>query len=113
MPGRDPEAAERSSRVADAIRAEMKHQGLTGAGLRDKLREAGVQVPNDMWITRRLTGQVNLVEPVRVVYGPSDDLEAIASVLKVDPARFVRVLNRNASKTSKDSKPAPSAAADK
>lgn len=109
MPGRDPAAAERSQRIADAVRAEMKRQGLTGAGLRDKLREAGVEIPNDMWITRRMTGQVNLATPVRVIYGPTDDLQAIARVLNVDADRFVRVVNSTASSTVKSD---TSAAAD-
>jgi len=94
MPGRDPEARQRSQKVADEIRAEMAKQGLTGAALRRKLEEAGVEVPNDMWMTRRLNGDVNLVTPVKIVYGPTADLERIAEVLKVDPKRFVRILNK-------------------
>jgi transcriptional regulator with XRE-family HTH domain len=97
MPGRDPDAAQRSAAVAAEIRAVMKQQGLSGAELADRLRDAGVQVSNAMWVTRRLTGQVNLVEPERVIYGPTDDLAAIAEVLKVDPKRFVRVVNSKAS----------------
>lgn len=100
MPGRDPEAAQRSALVADAIRAEMKRQGLTGTELRNRLEAAGVTVPNAMWVTRRMTGQVNLVEPERIVYGPTADLLAIADALNVDPKRFVRVVNtRNPAKT--------------
>ena len=106
MPGRDPDAQARSTRVSKAIRDEMTRQGLTNVALAEKLREHGVHVPNDMWIARRLTGQVNLVEPVKVVYGPTDDLEAIADVLGVKADRFVRVINSTR-------KPAPSAAADK
>lgn len=93
MPGRDPDAAKRSARVAAEIRAEMKRQGLTGAELAERLRAAGVEVPNPMWITRRLTGRVNLVKPVQVVYGETEDLAEIAKALKVAPSRLVRVVN--------------------
>lgn len=106
MPGRDPEAQKRSEIVGNEVRRLMREQGLTGAGLREALRAAGTDVPNNMWITRRVTGQVNLVEPVRVVYGPTDELVAIAKVLDVDPARLVRVVNRTpkpASTTTADS----------
>jgi hypothetical protein len=103
MPGRDPEAQSRSEVVADAIRAEMVKQNLTGAALRAKLIESGIQVPNDMWLSRRLNGDVNLIQPVKVVYGPTADLEAIAKVLGADPNRLIRAVN-SASK-SKASKP--------
>jgi hypothetical protein len=116
MPGRDPEARKRSENVAEAIRDEMAKAKLTGAGLRDALRAAGVEVPNDMWVSRRLTGEVNLVQPVKVVYGPTPDLEAIAAVLKVDPSRLVRAINRKPTpkstetETTSDSDATPAAA---
>jgi hypothetical protein len=94
MPGRSPESAERSSRVAKAIRAEMKHQGLTGPELTARIeRIRGARLPNGMWLSRRLTGKTNLVEPVKVVYGPTADLMVIAEALGVKPARLVRVTN--------------------
>lgn len=93
MPGRDPKARERSERVASVIREIMFHAGMTGVALRAALQEAGVAVPSDMWITRRLTGHVNLVEPVTVVYGPTDDLKAIAKALGVSVDRLVNVVN--------------------
>jgi hypothetical protein len=101
MPGRDPEALTRSQTVGDEIRRLMREKGLTGVGLREALLAAGYDVPNEMWVTRRLTGAVNTVEPVKVVYGPTDDLKAIAKVLDVDPNRLVRVVNR------KNPNPAP------
>jgi len=109
MPGRDPEAQKRSEAVAAEIRAAMAKKGLTGAALRDLLREAGVEVTNDMWLSRRLNGDVNLVEPVKVVYGPSEDLVAIAKVLGVDADRLVRVVNSPSK--SKPSTPATTNAA--
>lgn len=107
MPGRDPEAAERSSRVGEAIRAEMKRQGLTGAELQKRIEELrGAPVAasvgaRKMWLTRRLAGEVNLVQPVKVVYGPTDDLDDIAKVLGVKPDRFIRVLNIKRATTRK------------
>lgn len=103
MPGRDPEAQTRSEIVGDEVRRLMRERGLTGAGLREALRAAGHDVPNNMWVTRRVTGQVNLVEPVKVVYGPTEDLVAIAKILDVDPARLVRVVNRKPSTPAADS----------
>lgn len=97
MPGRDPEARERSVRVAGEIRAVMAQKGLSGAGLAVLLRKAGIEVPNDMWLSRRLTGAVNLVQPVKVVYGPTEELEKIAEALDVDPKRFTRVVNATGS----------------
>ncbi len=94
MPGRDPEARERSERVAVEIRAVMRQKGLSGAALADMLRTQGMTVPNDMWLSRRLTGAVNLVEPVKVVYGPTDELEQIANALGVDPKRLARAATR-------------------
>lgn len=93
MPGRDPEARQRSEKVAAEIRTVMREQGLTGAGLRDLLEKAGHTVSNDMWISRRTTGEVNLVQPVTTIYGPTADLVNIAKVLGVDADRFVRVVN--------------------
>jgi hypothetical protein len=107
MPGRDPEARDRSAAVAAEIRAEMKRQGLTGVELRERVeRFRGAPVADQegarkMWLTRRLSGDVNLVRPVRVVYGPTEDLALIARALKVNPERFVRVINLSKPKTSK------------
>lgn len=107
MPGRDPEAAARSAAIAAEIRAEMKSQGLTGVELRNRVEQlrgrpvAAADGSRRMWITRRLAGRINLVEPVKVVYGPTEDLELIARALGVKPDRFVRVINRkSASKTN-------------
>jgi transcriptional regulator with XRE-family HTH domain len=99
MPGRDPEAAARSSRIGEAIQAEMKRQGLTGQELRkrvEQLRGAPVAERDGArreWVSRRMRGAVNLVTPVKVIYGPTKDLEDIASVLGVKPDRFTRVVN--------------------
>jgi hypothetical protein len=93
MPGRDPEAAARSAAVAAELDREMRNQGINGAELGRRLRAAGHDVPNAMWITRRTTGRVNLVEPEAVVYKATGDLEKICAVLKVDPRRFVNVVN--------------------
>lgn len=111
MPGRDPEAAERSARIGEAVSAEMKHQGLTGIELRqrvEQLRGAPVaerEGARRMWLTRRLDGSVNLVRPVKVIYGPTEDLEDIAKVLGVDPKRFVRVINTPSVKRTTTRKP--------
>lgn len=94
MPGRDPQAAERSQRVATEIKSEMRRQGLSGVDLIAKIEEVtGKKIPNTMWLSRRLNGAVNLVQPERVIYGPSDDLTEIAQALGVKPDRLVRVVN--------------------
>jgi hypothetical protein len=118
MPGRDPEAAERSAQIGAAVSAEMKRQGLTGIELRqrvEQLRGAPVaerEGARRMWLTRRLDGSVNLVKPVKVVYGPTSDLEDIAKVLDVDPKRFIRVINVKRTTTRKPVNTAESASAE-
>lgn len=95
MPGRDPDAADRSARVAHRIRTEMRRQGLSGLDLRvriEKLR--GTPVADNernarVWMSRRMTGKVNLIQPVKVIYGPTEDLNIIARALGVDPNMLV------------------------
>jgi hypothetical protein len=55
-----------------------------------------------MWLSRRLQGQVNLVEPTRVVYGPTKELETIAKILKVPVARFVRAIHPQPTTAAED-----------
>lgn len=99
MPGRDPEAATRSAQIGAAIHTVMKQKGLSGVELRkrvEKLRGAPVAERDGarrVWLTRRLGGHVNLVQPVTVIYGPTDDLKDIAKALDVDVDRFVRIVN--------------------
>jgi hypothetical protein len=89
----------------------MKRKGLSGVELRAEVeRLRGAPVPNQMWMSRRLTGDVNLVRPVRVVYGPTEDLKVIAKALDVDPDRLVRVINVGAKrKTTADQTETPAA----
>lgn len=96
MPLHNAEAADRSTRVAEQLRTAMKHQGLSGVELLNRL--TGVPLPEGegnrrKWLSTRLTGKTNLVKPVKVVYGPTDELRAIAAALGVDPDRLVRVVN--------------------
>lgn len=94
MPGRSPASAERSARVAREIRTAMKRQGLSGPELAARIETIrGSALPNAMWLSRRLTGRTNLVEPVKVIYGPTADLKLIAEALNIKPARLVRVVN--------------------
>lgn len=96
MPGRSPESAARSARVASEIQTEMKRQGLTGRELAARIEQIrGAPLPNEMWVSRRITGKTNLVKPERIVYGPTDDLKVIAEALNIPPARLVRVVNVN------------------
>lgn len=82
MPGLSPESATRSARVATAIRTEMKRHGLSGADLAKRIETVrGSALPNGMWLSRRLTGKVQLVEPVQVLYGPTPDLALIIRAL--------------------------------
>ncbi len=111
MPGRDPEAQERSRRVGEAIRAIMRQKDITGVQLRElieKRRGEPVSASSrgqDVWLSRRLLGDVNLVQPVKVVYGPTDDLEDIAAVLGTSADRLVRAAN-----ATPKPKPAPKTA---
>jgi DNA-binding Xre family transcriptional regulator len=97
MPGRDPEALKRSAQIGAAVHAEMKRQGLTGVELRKRIEELrGAPVGSTennraVWLSRRISGKVNLVKPVRVVYGPTDDLADICKILGVKPERIIRV----------------------
>jgi hypothetical protein len=99
MPGRDPNAKDRSARVAAEIRTEMRRQGITGPELVARINKVrgNPVADNDrnarVWISRRLTGKTNLVQPERVVYGPTEDLTDIAKALGVDAYRLVRVVN--------------------
>lgn len=96
MPGRSPESAARSARVASEIQTEMKRQGLTGRELAARIEEIrGAALPNEMWVSRRITGKTNLVRAERVVYGPTDDLRIIAQALNVNPSRLIRAVNVN------------------
>jgi hypothetical protein len=103
---RNPESINRSARIATAIRAEMRKRGITSdAELRrlvEKHRGAPVSANEgsaSVWMSRRMTGGIDLVKPVRVVYGPTRDLEDIAAVLGVPVSRFLRVANNTNSKS--------------
>lgn len=99
MPGRDPEAADRSARVAHRIRTEMRRQGLSGLDLRVRIEKLRGQPVADnernarVWMSRRMTGKVNLIQPVKVIYGPTEDLAIIARALGVDPHTLVNAID--------------------
>lgn len=98
MPGRNPEAAKRSTQIAKQLAAAKKLQGLSADELCDILAASGVTIPHTgpnrrKWWSNRMLGKVNLVTPVKVVYGPTDELRAIARALGLDVDRLVRVVN--------------------
>jgi hypothetical protein len=77
---RSPQAA----RVAAAIRAAMKREGLSDAELRRRIEQLTGVLPTWQWMTRHKYGQVHLTEPVIVKHGPNKDLRLIAQALGVD-----------------------------
>jgi hypothetical protein len=80
---RSPEAA----RVAEKIRTVMKHQGLSGAELADRIERLTGERHSYMWMTRRMLGHIHLTEPETVVvrHHPNRELELIAQALDMDP----------------------------
>ncbi len=93
MQARTPE----SEKVAEAIRAGMKRQGLSGADLAAKLAEIRGDRPDAMWMTRRLQGSVHLVKPVMVQTGwrATDELCEIAEALNVPVEQLMGDLRSN------------------
>jgi hypothetical protein len=82
--------------VAEAIRAAMKSQNLSGVDLANRLeRVRGSALPYDkgVWVSKRTSGKVHLVQPVKVIYGPTDELRDIAKALGVSVGSLVEVAN--------------------
>jgi transcriptional regulator with XRE-family HTH domain len=87
--------ANEAARLAEALRAGKKQQGLTGAQIAEQIERLTGSRPSPMWVSRRLhgsTGRVPLV-PVsapcqhcgEVAIRLDPQLEAMTHVLGVDP----------------------------
>lgn len=68
-----------ADQVARALRDAFKAAGLTYPALRDRLAEINGKRPTDMWLSRRLTGDVPLVKTVEI----DPDLPDLARALDV------------------------------
>ena len=88
-----------SERVAEAIRAAMKSQHLSGADLAREIEKIRGTRPHAMWISKRVHGDVHLVRPTGL-FGPTEDLKEIAAALGVDVAELVAPANQNGSQSS-------------
>jgi hypothetical protein len=92
-----------SGAVAEAIRAAMKSQSLSGSDLADRLARIRGQRPGDMWISKRRHGAVHLVTPKVIEWEATDELREIAQALGVPVEDLVRAANaRTASNTPAD-----------
>jgi hypothetical protein len=74
VPQANPEAA----RLAEALRAAMKDQALSGAALADAIERLTGDRPHPMWVSRRLSGE-------RPLISVSPDLVTIARALGLSP----------------------------
>jgi hypothetical protein len=85
-----------NDRVAEAIKEAMRAKGMNGADLARRLAEVRGPLPYnaDVWVSKRLTGKITLIEPERVVYRANDELEAIAKALGVKTSTLVAAANR-------------------
>lgn len=68
-----------ADQVAERLRAAYDAAGMTYPALRDRLADLAGRRPSDMWLSRRITGDVPLVRPAEV----DPDLAILAAALDV------------------------------